>query len=584
MDRKKPALTSPWKVGFLVALLLVVTSIGVSYFITGTFGVTWHWIHFGGLSPATWTFNLGAFIEEMLPVLGLTIALAFAAHVLVAGAVRRYKAYVDSGVEYKQLLKSIKSLEDLEDHEVLDRLKQHPELREFLMGFKHRAAAAERAHSDRKPAPASAPAARDERPRLQSESALLASAVANGRDAFSRELALTVPELKQIERALREYFANTSESSPAETPAPSEPAGSADLDALRDRVRGTAKSLRRDVDACATGAREFESALAGLLQAIQGGSTSAPAASTGAIEKRIDMTAQALGALGEETRRIAIGSAMQASGGAEADAIKVADEVRALATKFNTVAQHWRETAPAIKEALGAQGVRGPSDAVAATAANVVSRARLWSERAIAMTEHVRALESAAESNDTPPARRAPSSSAADLDVTPSIDTSSASGSGDDFITHGAAETFASEDDDTSSSFVDIPGFEKEHKFFADTSSVELSDDRFVVDRAEENRWDLADKAETPAASAAASPAPAAAPASESSHDADGFLTGPRPVVSPKKIAKAKDAPAPAPAPAPAALEPVAATATLDPDADAMDLYALGAVDCVQTT
>jgi len=57
VDRKKPKLTSPWKVGFLVALLLVVTALGVSYFITGTFGITWHWIQFGGLSPMTWTFD-----------------------------------------------------------------------------------------------------------------------------------------------------------------------------------------------------------------------------------------------------------------------------------------------------------------------------------------------------------------------------------------------------------------------------------------------------------------------------------------------------------------------------------------------
>ena len=79
MDRKKPSLTSPWKVGFLVALLLVVTSLGVSYYITGTFGVTWHWIHIGGLSPSTWTFNLGAFMEERVPLLVMTSLLAFGA-------------------------------------------------------------------------------------------------------------------------------------------------------------------------------------------------------------------------------------------------------------------------------------------------------------------------------------------------------------------------------------------------------------------------------------------------------------------------------------------------------------------------
>ena len=588
MDRKKPALTSPGKVGFLVALLLVVTSLGVSYFITGTFGVTWHWIHFGGLSPTTWTFHLGAFIEEMVPVAGLTLLLAFAAYVLVAGAVRRYKAYVDSGVEYKQLLKSIKSLEDLEDGDVTDRLKQHPELREFLMGFKHRAAAAERSHGerDRKHVNQAPPASRDERPRLQSESALLASAVSNGRDAFSHELALTVPELKQIERALRDYFASSPEPRGTSESAASEPAGSAELDALREHVRGTAKALRRDVDACATGARELETALAGLQTALQGGSTSAPSANSAEVQKRIDMTAQALGALGEETRRIAIASAMQASGGAEADSIKVADEVRALATKFNTVAQHWRDTAPALKELLG--GGRGSNDGAAATAANVVSRARLWTERAIAINEHVRALESAAQTGDAAPARKVkPASPSADLDVRPSNEAASTSSNVDDFLTRGSGEVFGN-DDDTTSSFADIPGFEKERKFFADASSVEDSDDRLAIDRAEEGRWDLNDEAEAPVSAAAPAapapaPAPTPAPASESSHDSDGFLTGPRPVVSPKKIAKAKEAPAPAAKAVPVETAAPSATATLDPDSDAIDLYALGAVDCVQT-
>ena len=77
---------------------------------------------------------------------------------------------------------------------------------------------------------------------------------------------------------------------------------------------------------------------------------------------------------------------------------------------------------------------------------------------------------------------------------------------------------------------------------------------------------------------ATGSHAPAAHPAGP---DSDGFLTGPRPVVSPKKIVRPKPAPAPSLA-APEA-KPATATATLDPDADAVDLYLLGAVDCVQT-
>ncbi len=579
MDRKKPSLTSPWKVGFLVALLLVVTSLGVSYFITGTFGITWHWIHFGGLSPATWTFNIGAFIEEMAPLLGLTVVLAFCAYGLVAGAVRRYKSYVDSGAEYKQLLKSIKSIEDLEDADLGDRLRQHPELREFVMGFKHRAAALEKnGDRDRRNIHHAAPEQRDERPRLQSESAMLATAIANGREAFGRELALTVPELKQIERAVRASF----EKEPAPVVAPVAN-GSPELDEVRASVRTTATSLRRDVDACTTGAREVEAAVAALSAALQERPAAAPAANAAAVQKRVDVTAEALAMLGEESRRIAIAAAMQATGGPEADAIKVAEELRTLATRFNTVAQHWRETAPQLKEILNsaAPASSASTDGAAEAASTVISRARRWSERTIAMNEHVRALERAIQpdTESTEPAPAPTPASTIDLadDAVSALETESFARTSNDFVAQNNAGMFGS-DEEAGATFVDIPGFEKEQRFFAEGSpspKLEMADDRFVVDRVEDARWGLNEDTD---AAERVSETPA-----QSSHDSDGFLTGPRPVVSSQKIARPASQPAPRAAAPDASVQSSTGTATLDPDADAVDLYALGAVDCVQT-
>ncbi|HEX6790016.1 MAG TPA: hypothetical protein VF247_01780 [Candidatus Krumholzibacteria bacterium] len=592
MDRKKPSLTSPWKVGFLVALLLVVTSLGVSYFITGTFGITWHWIHIGGLSPATWTFNTGAFLEEMGPLLVLTALLAFASYVLVAGAVRRYKAYVDSGVEYKQLLKSIKSIDDLEDDAILDRLKQHPELREFMMGIRHKVAAHEKNHGERerRPAPAAASAERDERPRLQSEAAMLASAIAGGKEAFASDIALTVPELKQIERAARNAFARASDApAPVAAPAPAT-APSPELESLRASVRATARSIRLDVDACTSGARELEAALGGVSEALKA-APAKPAASgnTGDMQKRVDLMVDALAALGEETKRIAIASAMQATGGPEADAIKVADELKTLAKRFNTVAQHWRETAPTLKQALGGGNGDRPVDGKAAAAASsAIAKTRLWTERTIAMAEHARSLERAIGAVDREQAdtSRAAVSNVdlADEPVAGADVAPPAGDTGDEFITRNNSDMFAS-DDDGDVNLADVPGFEKEHRFFGDSAAATAStDDGFEVDRADDERFDVG-STEEPAVAAA----PAAAEPQNNNHDNDGFLTGPRPVVSPKKIerpaaAKAARPAAPAPAPAPEPVPATAtATATLDPDADAIDLYQLGAIDCVQT-
>jgi len=99
-----------------------------------------------------------------------------------------------------------------------------------------------------------------------------------------------------------------------------------------------------------------------------------------------------------------------------------------------------------------------------------------------------------------------------------------------------------------------------------------------VVDGQQDRRWDLSEEQ-----SEETSAAPDSAPKKPAGPDNDGFLTGPRPTVRVERPSAAPKA-APAPRPAVVELEPASSTtATLDPDADAVDLYALGAIDCVQT-
>jgi hypothetical protein len=317
-----------------------------------------------------------------------------------------------------------------------------------------------------------------------------------------------------------------------------------------------------------------------------------PAANTAAVQKRMDAVAEALVMLGEETRRIAIASALQASGGPEADNIKVADELKVLATRFNTVARHWSETAPVVKEMIAGSSHAAASNESPA-AAQAANRARLWGERAVAMNEHVRALERAI--GVAPSSRPAPAeftSSAVDLDspaaATPAAVTAPAHKGDEELVSRSGAEMFGN-DNNADISFADIPAFEKEHRFFADPpADLADSDERFVVDNSQERRWDLSEEKSEEESGAA----PAHAEAKPAS-DSDGFLTGPRPTVkSPRaaapvtpRAAAPPPQPAPAPAPQPAQIEETAAvaTATLDPDLDAVDLYALGAIDCVQT-
>lgn len=626
MNRKKPAaLTSPGKVGFLVALLLVVTALGVSYFITGTFGLQWSWIELAGASPTQWKFDFGAFLEEMVPLIALVALLAFASHVLVAGAVRRYQASVSSGIEYRELLRSFKNADDFDDENRLDELKQHPELREFVMGFKNRIAARERQLEERekrsKEGPSRAPAASSDRGNgnLASESSILLNAIVESKNGFSDALSLTIPELKQIERAVRERLGK---------PAPVTDDGGAakrELESLKasvdttlSAVRSALATARRDAGSCVTGAREIEAHLASLQQAIDALAVPATASNgVAAAAKRVDAVAESLSTLGEETKRIAIAAALAASGGAEGDAIKVAEEIRTIATRFNSVAQQWREASPAIRSAIdtiASSTVGAEKRRVAAVKAleSVISKTRLWGERLVALAESVNGLDRATGGNPKSVPAEAPAATEEWGDLAASLEEDSAAHAprasaqpaaepeapiDDDFVPQRAANVFqaagAGHDD---APFADIPGFEKDKSLFADESGRKAAhhehetDPRFVVEREAGGEWDLTrgtQAAETAGAVDASqavpkakAPAPAPAPVQPASEE-ERFLNGPGPEEPPAAKPAAAKPSKPTRRIKVHDIAVATAPAAVDPDADALELYALGAVDYV---
>ncbi len=512
MDRKKPpALTSPWKVGFLVALMLVVTGLGVSYFITGTFGLKWHWIELGGPSPSQWTFSLDAFINEMAPLVALVALLASASCALVAGAVRRYKKFVDSGSEYKQLLRSIKSFEDLEDEELMESLKQHPELREFLMSLKNRVAARERQSNDRDKRPASSRESAQLPNNLPAESSVLVHAIME--DTISGEIGLTIPELKQIERAVRERLARAAEQAravePMRAPEPVkelDPAGAAAIAALSG-IRNQILGVRRDADACANGAREMEELLGSLKQAVDNSRDGAAGADgLGKITRNMDIIADTLVTLGEDTRRIAIAAALHASGSdTEGDAIKVAEDVRTIATRFNGVAQTWKETGPALRAtvdaiAKGATSSGKRHTTLTSAASTAAAKASLWGERLVALMEQIRAIEEACgvKSSARPVPAAAPVAVASpdwgtidekldnDLedeermqDEIPAVvevpqepEAEAEAEADPDFVKGTVRNVFETPDVAEDAPFTDIPGFEKDRRIFAEQQAV----------------------------------------------------------------------------------------------------------------
>jgi len=623
VDHKKPpVLTSPWKVGFLGALMLVATGLGVGYLISNAFGIRWHWLYLGGISPADWSFDFNAFMDELVPLLALVALLAVTSHLLVANAVKAYTNYVDSGVEkYKQLLKSIKSIDDLEDEDRLDQLKKHPELREFLMGFKSRISSRERQSEEQEKRPdrtvhEAAPAPSN----LPGECGLLVSAIMNGKAGFSRELALTIPELKQIERAAREHLLKDA-------------ASGDEIESLRRRLDSTIATLQqhgaglmRDADACVNGVREMETQLAQLKAAIE--SNQDPELATAEIAKaaqQLDAMAEAMNSLGEETRRIAIVAALEASDAAQGESIRIAEELRTIAMRFNSVAMHWKQAGPALRAGLstiekGGAGNDKRRRALAAAAARVAGAAQMWSERLVALQEQIRELERAlgiqmgaddtdewagidteeAAHDSTADTSEAVHDMAAGVlgetdedDRTESVweivsDDEAATDEHEaepSFQTTGAADVFEETEDDDAQ-FADIPGFEREQRVFSEQVSAGPGGEA-ALDDGLEVEPEPTDVYAEPATPAANTPVPPA----ENTAD-DEFLTGPRADRRPTLHVKPSETSSPADGGAPATFGAeveaddegrfdVTPDTEQEADADALDLYALGAVDFV---
>ena len=96
-SKKNPVLTSPWKIGMLVALLLVVVGLGTGYFMVRIYGVELEWLE-GSLLK--WEVDSFAFFKEMYPLAAGVLILSLISYFMVASAVRRYRCFLNSCLLY----------------------------------------------------------------------------------------------------------------------------------------------------------------------------------------------------------------------------------------------------------------------------------------------------------------------------------------------------------------------------------------------------------------------------------------------------------------------------------------------------
>jgi len=392
---KRPTLTSPWKIGFLVSLLLVTVSIGVGFAITRTFGVAWSWIQFG---EGNWAFHLDAFMKEMLPLVVIVPVMSLLSYLAITGAVRRYRAYLDSGLDYKNLVKSVRRIDDLQENRIKS-LGDYPELRDSLLKLRERVAEREKALDEREAGIGATQEEVEAADAIKAEARVLTGAISNGPvDGFAEELALSVPEMKGIEQAIRENLLV------GITPMTMNDLGE-QMSHIRSEMTESTTELNKmlgelsaEMVVSENGAREIELHLSQLKVIVGGDAGQANSGDTNqaiALVDRLDQTSAALSALGEETRSIAINTALHAGQGEGGltELVKLADDVRDVAAKFNGLSAQYLETGQQVRAAVQAVSGPGSDGQLAETMETMTDRVTYWAERAMVLGQKLNAFE-----------------------------------------------------------------------------------------------------------------------------------------------------------------------------------------------
>ncbi len=128
---KNPVLTSPWKIGVLVALLLLITNVGVGYYVISQYNVDLEWLKAGNF----WEIDSYLFFREMFPLATGILLCSLFSYFVIASAVRRYRFYIDSGQDYRNMVSLADSIDDLTNPAQIARLGDFPELQEILRNY-----------------------------------------------------------------------------------------------------------------------------------------------------------------------------------------------------------------------------------------------------------------------------------------------------------------------------------------------------------------------------------------------------------------------------------------------------------------
>jgi hypothetical protein len=405
--KRPPVLTSPWKIGFLVSLLLIFLSIGVNYIIFRTFNLSWSSV---GFRQGSWFFHREEFVNEMLPLVAIIAIASLVAYFVITSAVRKYKAYLDSGHDYRRLISVIENSDDLDGENFARRLGKYPELRKFLISVRDQVRCKEKELKDWENKLKKRSTGEEQKEKFEKECRTLAEALPDLiQGEIDEDLHITSPGLTCIEDKLR----SISEREHGEISGDV----SGQVEEMVAELRNVGSDLRKhlgesskELEASCTTAKELEEQLSALFNHLE----DADESTSGLTEnndvqklrqslKSLQTQCEELSELGEETKSVAINTALRAGSGEGTveDMIQLAEDVRKVALKFLNMSQSFGEIYECMHPVVGRieselgnfQRQSGANAELVSSFGVLKNKMTLWVERIIVLNDHLKNAE-----------------------------------------------------------------------------------------------------------------------------------------------------------------------------------------------
>jgi hypothetical protein len=391
-----------------VALALVFMSIGVTYFFVHQYGVSWNLLDRNWLDKNEWlgVIRGEGFLFEIWPLLGLVAVTSLISYLVITGAVRKYKRYLDSGLDYKNLLSSLRDIDDFGDKSKIERIKNHPELKRILLGFAETLEEKERLLGEREGALQTRveETLRSKEKELADDFAEECERLAKAIEADSMDpgrIGISNPGLQKIGELVRGALQSM------EQPGESELAESyGDLRKTSDVLQSKLHEITQELKLSCDGAQEIEEQ---IRQLAGSGPTDSQRRDLQSARKEIGAILASLRSLeelnamldllSEEAKGIAISTALHAGSGAgtQDDLIKLAEEVRDVAARFKDATRRFIQVSAVMRSSTGVLDtlVESPADPADGTTdlegalTGVLSRVTLWVERVVVLSDKI---------------------------------------------------------------------------------------------------------------------------------------------------------------------------------------------------